>query len=88
MVIDVQLGREMKRNEQERDAFLKKYRTVTLDGYPTFDLERYYNDMDLAELTQLRDRTAASLKKYPDFGTEFYTQFLEYLNRKIYERTN
>ncbi len=78
----------MKRDEQERDAFLKKYRTVTLDGYPTFDLERYYNDMPLDEMLQLRDKTIKSLEKYPNFGTVFYTNFVEYLNRKIDERTN
>lgn len=79
---------ELNRIQEERNAFLQKYRTVTLDGYPTFDLERYYNDMPLDEMQQLRDRTVNSLEKYPDFGTVFYTQFVEYLNRKIDERTN
>lgn len=70
-----------------RDDVLK-YRTVTLDGYPTFDNELYYNEMPLCGLIELRDRTVISLEKYPDFGTQFYTDFVQYLNRKIDERTN
>lgn len=70
--------------EQER----LKYRTLTKDGYPTFDLEMYYNDMPTEKLIELRDKTIASLQRYPDFGTQFYTDFVAYLNGKIYERTN
>lgn len=67
----------------DRDTLLKKYRTTTPEGYPTFDLERYYDDMSIEEMTALRDKTVKGLEKYPDFGTRFYTEFVEYLNKKL-----
>lgn len=79
---------EIERNQAKRNAFLKKFRTTTKDGYPTFDLEAYYNSLTTSELTMLRDKTAESLERYPEFGAEFYSDFVEYLNRKIDERTN
>lgn len=67
----------------DRESFLKKYRTTTPEGYATFDLEAYYNDMSTDEMVALRDKTVDGLKKYPDFGTKFYTEFVEYLNKKL-----
>lgn len=71
----------MNRNEE-----LERYRTVTKDGHPTFDLERYYNEMSTEDLIKQRDKTIASLEKYPDFGPQFYTNFIVYLNEKIDQR--
>jgi hypothetical protein len=67
----------------ERKAFLLKYRTTTPEGHPTFDNERYYNDMPTDEIVALRDKTVADLKRNPEFGTQFYTNFVEYLNKKL-----
>jgi hypothetical protein len=67
----------------ERKAFLLKYRTTTPEGHPTFDNERYYNDMPTDEMVALRDKTVADLKRNPDFGTKFYSDFVEYLNKKL-----
>ncbi len=67
----------------ERKAFLLKYRTTTPEGHPTFDNERYYNDMPTDEMVVLRDKTVADLKRNPEFGTQFYTNFVEYLNKKL-----
>ena len=67
----------------ERQAFLLKYRTTTPEGHPTFDLERYYNDMPTDEMVALRDKTVADLKRNPDFGSKFYSEFVEYLNKKL-----
>ena len=67
----------------EREAFLKKYRTTTAEGYPTFDLEQYYDDMPTEEMVALRDKTVADLKRNPDFGTVYYSNFVEYLNKKL-----
>ena len=67
----------------DREAFLKKYRTTTPEGHPTFDLEKYYDDMPTDEMVALRDKTEADLKRNPDFATRFYTEFVEYLNRKL-----
>ena len=67
----------------EREAFLKKYRTTTPEGYPTFDLEKYYDDMATNEMVALRDKTVEDLKRNPSFGTKFYTEFVEYLDRKL-----
>ena len=74
--------------QAERQALLLKYRTTTKDGYPTFDLERFYDDQTMEYLTALRDKTVASLERYPDFGTQFYSDFIQYLNRKLDERSN
>ena len=70
----------------ERKTFLLKYRTTTPEGYATFDNERYYNDMPTEEMMALRDKTVADLKRNPDFGTEFYGNFVEYLNKKLKDR--
>lgn len=70
----------------ERRAFLLKYRTTTPDGYPTFDQEKYYNDMSSEEMTALRDKTLADLERNPNFGTKFYTEFAEYLTKKLKAR--
>ncbi len=67
----------------DREAFLKKYSTTTPSGHRTFDNERYYNDMPTDEMVALRDKTVADLKRHPDFGTKFYTEFVEYLNKKL-----
>jgi hypothetical protein len=67
----------------ERQAFLLKYRTTTAEGQPTFDLERYYNDMSTEDMVALRDKTVGDLKRHPDFGTKFYTEFVAYLNKKL-----
>ena len=67
----------------ERKAFLLKYRTTTPDGHPTFDNERYYNDMPTDEMVALRDKTVEDLKRNPNFGTVFYSNFVEYLNKKL-----
>lgn len=70
----------------ERKALLLKYRTTTPEGYPTFDLERYYNDMTTEDIVILKNLTDEGLKKHPDFGTVFYTEFSKYLNKKLEER--
>jgi hypothetical protein len=70
----------------ERKAFLLKYRTTTPSGHPTFDNDRYYNDMPTDEMVALRDKTVAELKRHPDFGTKFYTEFVEYLNNILDKR--
>lgn len=70
----------------ERREFLLKYRTTTPDGHPTFDNERYYNDMATDEMVALRDKTIKDLERHPDFGTQFYSNFVEYLNKKLKER--
>jgi hypothetical protein len=70
----------------EREAFLKKYRTATPEGHPTFDLEKYYDDMSTDEMVRLRDKTLADLKRNPNFGTKFYTEFADYLTKKIETR--
>lgn len=67
----------------ERKAFLAKYRTTTPEGYPTFDLEKYYNDMPTDEMVALRDKTVADLVRNPDFGTAYYGNLVEYLNKKL-----
>ncbi len=70
----------------ERKAFLLKYRTTTPDGHPTFDNERYYNDMPTEEMVALRDKTVKDLERNPNFGTVFYSNFVEYLNKKLESR--
>ena len=74
---------------KKRDAELKRYRTYIQAGgttHPTFDQERYYTEMSTQEMTALRDKTVEGLKRHPDFGTKFYTEFVEYLNLKLAER--
>jgi hypothetical protein len=64
----------------------EKYRTTTSAGHPTFDLEKYYDDMPTEEMVALLDKTVGDLKRHPDFGTAFYTNFVEYLNKKLEKR--
>lgn len=73
--------------DAERREFLSKFRTKTLDGHPTFDLELYYNTQPIEDLVALRDKTLRDLETNPNFGTEFYTDFAEYLQKKIQERS-
>lgn len=73
----------------KRDAELKRYRTyIWASGirHATFDQERYYTEMSTEAMTALRDKTVQDLVRNPDFGTKFYTEFVEYLNRKLAER--
>ena len=73
----------------KRDAEVKRYRTyIQASGitHPTFDMERYYTEMSTRDITALRDKTIKDLERNPNFGTEFYTEFVEYLNRKLAER--
>ena len=70
----------------EREAFLLKYRTTTPEGHPTFDLEKYYTEMPTDEMVALRDKTVSDLERNPDFATKFYTEFVEYLNKKLETR--
>lgn len=74
------------RAQEERNAFLLKYRTTTVDGHPTFDLDRYYRDMPTEELVALRARTIWSLDQYPHFGTHYYRGLVDYLDEIIGER--
>lgn len=72
-----------------REAELKRYRTyIQASGltHPTFDMERYYTEMSTEEMKALRDKTVRDLERNPDFATRFYTEFVEYLNRKLAER--
>ena len=74
---------------RRRDAELKRYRTyIWASGvqHGTFDQERYYTEMSTAEMTALRDKTVRDLERHPNFATKFYTEFAEYLNRKLAER--
>lgn len=72
-----------------RDAELKRYRTyVQASGvrHPTFDIERYYTEMSTKEMTALRDKTVRDLERNPDFAHRFYSEFVNYLDRKLAER--
>ena len=74
---------------KKRDSELLRYRTYVWTNsfqHPTFDMERYYTEMSTREMLALRDKTVQDLKRNPDFGTKFYTEFVEYLNRKLGER--
>jgi len=74
---------------KQREAELKRYRTYIQSSgitHSTFDLERYYTEMSTKEMTALRDKTVRDLERHPNFGTRFYTEFVEYLNRKLAER--
>lgn len=73
----------------KRDAELQRYRTyIQASGItlPTFDHERYYTEMSTKEMIALRNKTVQDLERHPDFATKFYTEFVEYLNRKLAER--
>jgi hypothetical protein len=74
--------------QENREAFLRKYSTTTPSGHLTFDQERYYNDMPTEEMVTLRDKTLADLKRSPGFATEYYTNFAEYLTKKLEDRKN
>lgn len=74
---------------KKRDAELLRYRTyIEASGikHPTFDQERYYNEMPTQEMTALRNKTVSDLEKDPPFAPKFYGEFAEYLNRKLAER--
>ena len=65
-----------------------KFRTTTKDGYPTFDLEKYYDSLSTSELEQRLRSTLEGLERNPNFGTKFYTDFADYLRNKISERNS
>lgn len=72
-----------------RQAELKRYRTyIESSGcqHATWDQERYYTEMPTGAIKALRDRTVQDLARHPDFATEFYTEFVEYLNEKLAQR--
>ena len=74
---------------KQREAELKRYRTyiqVSDIKHPTFNIERYYTEMSTNEMSALRDKTVQDLQKDPPFAPKFYTEFAEYLNRKLTER--
>lgn len=74
---------------KKRDAELKRYRTYIWSNglrHPTFDMERYYTELSTNEMIALRDKTVNDLERHPNFATKFYTEFVEYLNRKLAER--
>ena len=70
-------------------AELRRYRTyIESSGikHPTFDQERYYTEMPTQEMKALWNRTVRDLEKDPTFAPEFYTEFVQYLNRKLAQR--
>ena len=72
-----------------RDEELKRYRTYIWSSgikLPTFDLERYYTEMPTKEMVAHRDKTVQDLERNPDFATKFYSEHVEYLNKKLTER--
>lgn len=74
---------------EKRDAKLLRYRTyIQTSGitHPTFDQERYYTEMSTEVMLALRDKTVRDLEKDPPFAPKFYTEFVEYLDRKLAER--
>lgn len=70
----------------EREEELRKFRTVTKDGYPTFDLEKYYDSLSTAVLEERLRNTLEGLERNPNFGAKFYSDFADYLRKKISER--
>jgi hypothetical protein len=42
--------------------------------------------MPTDEMVALRDKTIKDLERHPDFGTVFYSNFVEYLNKKLESR--
>ena len=75
--------------KMSREAELKRYRTyIQANGitHPTFDMERYYTEMSTGVMIALRDKTVKDLERNTDFATKFYSEFVEYLNRKLEER--
>jgi len=76
-------------DSKKRDGELLRYRTYIQAGgitHPTFDQERYYTEMLTEQMTALRNKTVKDLERSPDFATKFYTDFVEYLDRKLAER--
>jgi hypothetical protein len=74
---------------KQRDAELLRYRTYIMASgirHATFDQERYYTEMPTKDMIALRDKTIRDLERNPNFATRFYTEFVEYLNRKLAER--
>lgn len=83
------MGKVNKQLKMSCEAERKRYRTyIHASGitHPTFDMERYYIEMSTKEMIALRDKTVEDLKRNPDFATEFYSEFVKYLNRKLAER--
>lgn len=70
----------------KRQEELKRFRTTTKDGHPTFDLEAYYDSLSTPELEERLRFTVESLARYPNFGTRFYLEFADYLRSKISKR--
>ena len=77
---------DAKKHDEERRAFLAKFRKLTPEGYPTFDQDKYYDLLPTEELVALRDKTVSDLERSPNFGTEFYSNFVVYLNKRIEAR--
>ncbi len=72
-----------------REAERLRYRTYIQAGgstHPTWDMEKYYIEMPTRTMTALRDKTVRDLERNPNFATKFYTEFVEYLDRKLAER--
>jgi hypothetical protein len=72
-----------------REAERLRYRTYIQAGgstHPTWDMEKYYTEMPTRTMTALRDKTVRDLERNPNFATKFYTEFVEYLDRKLAER--
>ncbi len=72
-----------------REAERLRYRTyIQASGslHPTWDMEKYYTEMPTRTMTALRDKTVRDLERNPNFATKFYTEFVEYLDRKLAER--
>ena len=77
---------DAKKYDEERREFLAKFRKMTPEGYPTFDQDKYYDSLPTEELVALRDKTVSDLVRNPNFGTKFYTEFAEYLTKRIEAR--
>ncbi len=72
-----------------REAERLRYRTyIQASGslHPTWDMEKYYTEMPTRTMTALRDKTVRDLERNPNFATKFYTEFVEYLDRKLAKR--
>ena len=70
----------------KRQEELRRFRTYTKDGHPTFDLEAYYESLSTSELEERLRFTVEGLERNPNFGTKFYSDFAEYLRNKIQSR--
>ena len=77
---------DIERLTKEQEEFLKEFRTTTLDGFPTFDLDKYYNSLHTVELEKMYFDNEAYRKKHPNIGTVLYANFSEYLAKLIHAR--